>query len=110
MKSENLFWVVLFVCITQSFFLIYLSSNIKELETKVAVLSAEKAERKNQKSTYREEKKERKKLREKERLKNIRQIIREELAIGIKSPEADITKSENRISDIHQIDNDLEDQ
>ena len=80
MKSENLFWVVLLVCLTQSFFLIYLSSNIKELEFKVSVLSDEYDKSEKLLQRKRSEFQKQFKARKKERLENMRLIIREELS------------------------------
>ncbi|WP_196140295.1 hypothetical protein [Aliikangiella sp. G2MR2-5] len=39
MKAERLFGAILLICLAQSFFLIYLSSNVKQLDKRVAELS-----------------------------------------------------------------------
>jgi len=79
MKSKHLFWVVLLVCLTQSFFLIYLSSNIKVLETQVSILASEYEKMEQVQLQRREQFQAQFKSRKKERLNSIRMLISEEL-------------------------------
>lgn len=78
MKSTHLFWVVLLVCLTQSFFLIYLSSNIKVLEAQVSVLASEYEKMEKAQLQKRDELQSKREMRKKERLENIRLMISEE--------------------------------
>ncbi len=79
MKTQNLFWVVLLVCITQSFFLIYLSSHIRILEEKVEHLSEEQNKSVELKQAFLSNVKQNFKQRHDKRLETIRAVIRQEL-------------------------------
>ena len=79
MKTQNLFWVVLLVCITQSFFLIYLSSHIRILEEKVEHLSEEQNKSIELKHEFLTNVQQNFKQRREKRLETIRAVIRQEL-------------------------------